>query len=170
MLESDEEKRKQTTWKDENGGEDGDSGSGQGALGGQGGALAFRDFVFVEEERKLSPEQEKQHLAVHKETHGALIEKQKQLFDERKNKKEGKTATNQYGNQYGMGTGNSSYLKHPILGKSPEFDGIDPKVNLDPTIYDADTNAAKKDELTYQHQLRLGLENQPRFNPKPSPF
>jgi hypothetical protein len=61
-------------------------------------------------------------------------------------------------------------LKHPILGEAAEFDGMDPQVNFDPTIFDAETNSEKKEELVYQHQLRLGLENQPRFNPKPSPF
>ncbi len=163
MIELDEEKRKRVAGE----GEGGD----QGSLGGQGGALAFRDFVFVQEERKLSPQQEKQLLVVHKETNSALIEKQKQERDERDDRKRSKVTANQYDSGMGMGAGKTSpYLKHPILGASPEFDGVDHKVNFDPTMNEAETNSEKKEELTYQHQLRLGLHNEPRFNPKPSPF
>ena len=63
-------------------------------------------------------------------------------------------------------------MKHPILGAAAEFDGVDPQVNLDPTIYDADTNSEKKQELTYQAkpELRIQNENQNRYTPKPTPY
>ncbi len=166
MIDFDEEKRKRAAGEEEESG--GDQGE-EGGAGGQGGVVEFHDFIFAnEKQRKLSPEQEKQLLAQHKEANGSLVEKAKKLREERKDRKEGRTAGNQW--RAGMSERTSSFLKHPILGEAAEFDGIDPQVNLDPTLYDADTNSEKKEELTYQHQLRLGLENQPRFNPKPSPF
>jgi hypothetical protein len=163
MLE-DEKKRKkalEVLGEDEEGGE-------SGSQGGKSGSLEFREFLFIGEEKKLSPEEERQLLAVHKETNSQLIEKQKKLRDQRKEKKEGKTVA--YGQTAGMEARSSAFLKHPILGEAAEFDGVDPQVNLDPTIYKAETNSEKQEELVYQHQLRLRLENQPRFNPKPSPF
>ncbi len=148
--------------------EEGESEDGRSSQGGQDGALEFRDFVFVHKEQKLSPQEEKQLLAEHKETNNALVEKQKQLRDERRDRKENKTVGNQYGS--GMQDREASFLNHPILSEAAQFGATDPKVNPNPVINDADTNSEKKEELVYQHQLRLGLQNQPRFNPKPSPF
>ena len=167
MIESDDKKRKRTIDEEDESGSGEESG-GRGGRSGSGGSLEFKDFLSIRDDKKLSPEEEKQLLAAHKETNGGLVEKQKKLREQRQEKKEGKTAGQQYGS--GMDARSSSYLKHPILGEAAEFDGVDPQVNLDPTIYDAETNSEKKEELTYQHQLRLGLDNQPRFNPKPSPF
>lgn len=166
MLESDDKKRKRVASEEDESGE----GGGKSGQGGRGGSIEFREFLSTGEEKKLSPEEERQLLAAHKETNSGLVEKQKKLRDQRKEKKEGKTATAGYQYGAGMESRDSSFLKHPILGESAEFDGVDPQVNLDPTIYEAETNSEKKQELTYQHQLRLGLDNQPRFNPKPSPF
>ncbi len=148
--------------EDGNGDDSGESGS----FGGQDGTLAFTDFVFVNTERKRSPEEERQLLAQHKESNLGLIEKQKNTRDERNNRKNGKTLGS---GGPGQGERNAHFLKHPILGEAPEFDGVDPQVNSDPSIYDAETNSEKK-ELVYQNQLRLDLQNQPKFNPKPSPF
>lgn len=150
------------------GDEEGDGGESSG-FSGQGGALEFHDFVFVQGERKLTGAEEKQLLAQHNVANSGLVEKQKDLRDKRHDKKEGKAL----GNQWGMGAGAekaANFLKHPILGEAPEFDGIDPQVNLDPTINEAETNSEKKQELVLQHQLRLGLQNQPRNTPKPSPY
>src|SRR5690348_13812042 len=138
MLDSDEEKRKRTAEEEEGRGGD-ESGEG-GHLGGQGGAVAFHDFVFGQEDRKLSPEQERLLLIQHQEANSGFIEKQKKLREQREDRKEGKTAHQQWG------TGAervSSFLKHPILSEMAEFDGIDPQVNLDPTLYEADTNSEK---------------------------
>jgi len=174
MLDSDEEKRKRAARGEEDddvgrgeSGESGESGEG-GHAGGQGGAIAFRDFVFVQDDRNLSPEQERLLLVQHQDANGGFVEKQKKLREQRQDRKEGRTAHQQFGT--GMAERAASFLKHPILGEAAEFDGIDPKVNLDPTLYEADTNSEKQEELVYEHQLRLRLENQPHFNPKPSPF
>lgn len=163
MIESDDKKYKRVA--DEEGEEGGEGESG--GSSGRGGSIEFHDFISTRSDKKLSSEEERLLLAVHKETNIGLIEKQKKTREQRQEKKEGRTA----GYQYGAGAeARSSFLKHPILDAAAEFDGVDPQVNSDPTIYDADTNSEKKEELTYQHQLRLGLANQPHFNPKPSPL
>ena len=168
MLDSDEEKRKLALDEENGQGDSGEEGEGGlGGFGGQGGSVEFRDFVFVREEKKLSPEQEKLLLAQHKETNSGLVDKQKKTRDERNNKKEGKTAGNQWGaNQ----KAESAFLKHPVVGEAAEFSTVDPQMSSDPTLNNAETNSEKKEELVYNNQLRLRLQNQPSLNYKPTPY
>jgi|GEM_PF-3044341 len=172
MIDSDDKKRKRALLEKE---EEWDSISrdtggdtGEGSSGGRGGAIEFRDFIFIRSD-EYTAEEERQLLSVHKDASGALIEKQKKLREQRKDKKENPNRNYQQG--LGLEARGEGFLRHPILSEKAEFDGADPQVNLDPTINEAETNNEKREELTYQLQLRLGLQNQPRFiPPKPSPF
>lgn len=155
MAEFDDKRQKRAIVDEDETGDEG---------GGQSGHIEFHDFLPTST-TKLSASEEKQKLSEHNNKNSGLIDKQKKLRDDRKNLKEGKTAGYQYGNvQAG-----SAYKQHPIIGKSAEFDGADPQVNLDPNLNEVETNSEKKEELTYQYQKRFELLNQSKFvPPKPS--
>ena len=137
--------------------------------GGRSGTVEFHDFLTGQP----SAEEVKRLLSVHKDINGSIVEKQKQLRDQIKDFKEGKTNVNQSG--LGGQSMSSEFQSHPILSQSAQLDGIDPQVNLDPRLHhdDAEPNSDKKQELTYKQQLELHPEMklQNQFTPpKPSPL
>lgn len=125
---------------------------------GQGTAIQFQDFVMTGE-AELTPHEKERKLKEHEEKNKTAIIKQKELRDRREQNKSAPTNNSSY--QYGAGgaSRSSSFAKHPLLGNSQQFDGIDSQINADPQLNEARTNSEKKEELLYQ----LRLEKQPQL-------
>jgi hypothetical protein len=147
--------------------EGGDSGeTGVGGIGGGGGAteieFRYKDVLSDAPRDDVLPPLEmiKHALAIHKDLHKYLVDKQKQTRKDRAAIKEGKlTSVAQY--QVGRGYGaNSGYKKHWVHDK---FRGRDRQISAVPTQYDANTNEGLRDKL----ENRLQLKHAPKFNPKP---
>lgn len=102
----------------------------------------------------------KHALAIHKDLHKFLVDKQKQTRKDRANLKEGKlTATMDYSLGKGYGA-QSGYKEHWVHKK---FRGRDRQISAVPTQYDANTN----EQLREQLENKLRLRHAPKFNPRP---
>jgi hypothetical protein len=141
--------------------DDGDTG-GSTSSGSAGDSVVFYDFLTNKRTKALSPTDERIKLAElnHKTLNNIAKTKEKQR----------QQSTNQ-SLLHGVGstTKDSLYQAHPLLSTKQQFDGIDPKVNLDPMINEAETNDEITAELKYAYQLRFGLEQQPQLTITPKP-
>lgn len=144
---------------------EGSSGSSTGSASGQ---IEFRDFLASGQSRDdlLSVEELNRLLSVHQDVHEFNIKKQKDLREQRKALKEGKTNLQDYRQGVGQGM-HSEYRMHPALADKAQFSGIERQVNMLPNENVAETNQANRNELELQYRLRHTPENTPRFNPKP---
>lgn len=136
---------------------------------GQSGSIEFRDFIGGGgslRDDMLPFDEQKRLLAVHNNTHEGRVKKQKELRDQRKDLKDGKTPLANYreGLKAGM---RSQYPAHPALSDKAQFSGADRQVNSLPTENNAETNDADRNELQAQYNLRHRPEVAPKFNPKP---
>lgn len=147
--------------------------SGRTGSGGQGGQIQFRDFTTTSanfRDDAMPFEMQKQLLSQHKDIHEAKVKQQKEKRDQYNDLKNGKTDLHSY-RQGLMGSGmQSQYKINPVLADKAQFSGIDRQVNALPTENVAETNEANRDELQNELKLRLSLQPNPTFNPKPSGF
>lgn len=145
--------------------------SGEGGKGGKSGEVNFRFKTEIYRDEQLPPGEIKRLLEIHKESHKAYVEKQKETRKERAFLKEGrKDLVDQHRARFGMGGGGGSssrYKKHPISNKA-QFSGIDKQVSALPTENEANTNSELRNEL----ENRYNYKHQPtrQFNPKPRPY
>jgi len=143
-----------------NGNSNDDDGTGSGTGSSGDGGLAFHDFL-SSNPPPISPAEETRKIAEHKEKTKGLIELQKKLCDDRKESKTGRLL----GDTYSMSQSTKvNYKKHP--GLSPQFDSVDPQMNWDPSLNASQTNSEKKEELTYQLQMRQELQNENKLQNK----
>lgn len=149
-----------------------ESGEGE-AGGGQSGQIEFRDFLSnVERVRDdLLPANEKRRLlSVHKDTHITRVKAQKERRELYAKLKSGKIPLRAY-REGSMSAGMSSQFKpNPAIADKAQFSGIDKQVIGDPTQNVAETNQDQRQEVDNELRYRLGMQNTPKFNPKPSPF
>jgi hypothetical protein len=134
--------------------------------GGQGGKIAFVDFLDTHATRRddALPLHERQHLlAIHKDVHEAKVKHQKEQIEQNKNVKSGKITLGAYRAAKGGAGAASAFKNNPELKNYGTL--VDPKVSQSPNESAAETNPEKRDEL--QNKLRLGHQFTPKFNPKP---
>lgn len=149
----------------------GQAGSGeQSGSGGQGGKIAFRDFIKSGDslrDDQLSPEERKRLLAVHRDAHEARVEKQKEQREKYADLKNGKVPLQQYRDGLANSGMNAAYRAHPVLSQKAQFSGIDRQVNSLPTENLSEANQEQRNELELQYRLQHSLQHTPKFNPKP---
>lgn len=171
MCMSDNDDKKRLLNQDSDSGDSGDTGeSGKGGKGGKRGEVEFKAFISLGEKGRddlLPPDEKRRLLSTHKDTHELRVKKQKDLIDKRHAVKEGKMPLQEYRDGLRANNPASQYKTNPVLANKAQFSGMDRQVNSLPNENLADTNNAKRDELTYQYQLRYQPENAPKFNPRP---
>lgn len=164
MSSDDEYKKKPLNESDT----EGEGGSGT-STGGQGGKIAFRDFLATGQNLRddLLPFEEKKRLiAAHQDIHEIKVKQQKEKRDHYKDLKNGKIALNTFRGLMGKGA-SSAFKPNPILANQAQFSGIDKQVTSLPTENLAETNDDKRNELLNELKYQLGYEARPTFNPKP---
>lgn len=167
-MSSDDEYKKKPLNDSDKDGEGGETGTGSGT-GGQGGKIAFRDFLATGENLRddlLPFEERKRLLATHKDINEVKVKQQKEKRDHYKDLKNGKIALNTFRGLMGKGM-SSQFKPNPILANQAQFSGIDKQVTGLPNENLAETNQDKRDELLNELRYRLGYEARPSFNPKP---
>jgi hypothetical protein len=136
-----------------------------GRQGGQSGAVEFHDFLNLNG-IPLNAEEERLKLLELKGKNSGLVDRQRESREQyQKMRDQEKSAGNQQGlssrEEYG-------YELHPITSRAAEFSTDSRQVNMSVEDSKLETNSEKKQELTYQHQHRLQLQNERRFVP-PTP-